>query len=110
MPKLQNAGWDSDPHSNAEQRGFTDVQIVVRGSKAERKKNKRADFQLVAVRKHLPDVLTAVAPERRYVASRRRKVRPISDHGNVNEIIGKFGSADQLRNAVNQLQSLLYAE
>jgi len=37
------------------------------------------------------------------------KVRPISDHGDVNEIIGKFGGADQLRNAVNQLQSLLYA-
>jgi type I restriction enzyme R subunit len=37
------------------------------------------------------------------------KVRPISDHGNVNEIIGKFGGADQLRNAVNQLQPLLYA-
>jgi type I restriction enzyme M protein len=37
------------------------------------------------------------------------KVRPISDHDNVNEIIGKFGGADQLRNAVNQLQSLLYA-
>ena len=37
------------------------------------------------------------------------KVRPISDHGNVNEIIGKFGGADQLRNAVSQLQSLLYA-
>lgn len=37
------------------------------------------------------------------------KVRPISDHGNVNEIVGKFGGADQLRNAVNQLQSLLYA-
>jgi hypothetical protein len=28
---------------------------------------------------------------------------PISDHGNVNEIIGKFGGADQLPNAVNQL-------
>jgi hypothetical protein len=30
--------------------------------------------------------------------------------GNVNEIIGIFGGADQLRNAVNQLQWLLYAE
>jgi hypothetical protein len=30
-------------------------------------------------------------------------------HRNVNEIIGKFGGADQLGNAVNQLQSLLYA-
>jgi len=37
------------------------------------------------------------------------KVPPISRHGNVNEIINKFGGADQLRNAVNQLQSLLYA-
>jgi hypothetical protein len=37
------------------------------------------------------------------------KVPPISLRGNVNEIIGKFGGADQLRNAVNQLQSLLYA-
>jgi len=37
------------------------------------------------------------------------KVPPISQHGNVNEIIGKFGGADQLRNGVNQLQSLLYA-
>jgi type I restriction enzyme R subunit len=37
------------------------------------------------------------------------KVPPISQHGNVAEIIGKFGGTDQLRNAVNQLQSLLYA-
>ncbi len=37
------------------------------------------------------------------------KLPPISHHGNVNEIIGKFGGADQLRSAVNQLQSLLYA-
>jgi type I restriction enzyme R subunit len=37
------------------------------------------------------------------------KVPPISHRGNVNEIIGKFGGADQLRNAVNQLQTLLYA-
>jgi len=37
------------------------------------------------------------------------KAPPISQHGHVNEIIGKFGSADQLRNALNQLQSLLYA-
>jgi len=36
-------------------------------------------------------------------------VPPISQRGNVNEIIGKFGGADQLRNAVNQLQALLYA-
>ena len=34
---------------------------------------------------------------------------PITHHGNVNEIIGKFGGAGQLRTAVNQLQLLLYA-
>jgi type I restriction enzyme R subunit len=46
VPKLQAAGWDSDPHSIAEQRSFTDGRIVVRGSKAERKKTKRADYLL----------------------------------------------------------------
>ncbi len=32
-----------------------------------------------------------------------------SHHGNVAEIIGTFGGADQLRNAVNQLETLLHA-
>lgn len=34
---------------------------------------------------------------------------PINSHGNVIEIAGKFGDVAQLRDAVNQLQSLLYA-
>ena len=46
VPKLQAAGWDSDPHSIAEQRCFTDGRIVVRGNKAERKRGKRADYLL----------------------------------------------------------------
>jgi type I restriction enzyme R subunit len=37
------------------------------------------------------------------------KVPPISACGNVAEIAEKFGGADQLRHAVNQLQTLLYA-
>ena len=37
------------------------------------------------------------------------KLPPISHHGNVAKIIGKFGGPDQLRNAVKDLQSLLYA-
>jgi type I restriction enzyme R subunit len=37
------------------------------------------------------------------------KVSPVSRHGNVNEIIGKFGGAEKLLSAVNQLQSFLYA-
>ena len=50
---LQALGWENEPHSITEQRGFT-----------------------------LP---------------------------NMAEIIGKFGHADRLRNAVNELQSLLYS-
>jgi hypothetical protein len=52
-------------------------------------------------------VLTPFAPKRRAVAPGRRT--PIFQHGNVNEIIGKFGGADQIRNVVNRLQLLLYA-
>ena len=52
------------------------------------------ELQWVAVRQHLPDV---------------QNLPPISQRGNVNEIIGKFGGADQLRNGVNQLPTLLYA-
>jgi type I restriction enzyme R subunit len=46
VPKLQAAGWDNDPHSIAEQRYFTGGRIVVRGSRAERRKGKRADYLL----------------------------------------------------------------
>jgi type I restriction enzyme R subunit len=37
------------------------------------------------------------------------KVAPISERGNVGEIIGFFGGPDRLRNAVIELQSLLYS-
>jgi type I restriction enzyme, R subunit len=37
------------------------------------------------------------------------KVPPISQHGNVVEIAGLFGGPDQLRQAVGELQQLLYA-
>ena len=37
------------------------------------------------------------------------KVPPISEHGNVGEIIGIFGGAERLKKAVDQLQVLLYA-
>ena len=35
-------------------------------------------------------------------------VPPISDHGNVTEIVTSFGGPDRLRNAVEELQKLLY--
>ena len=37
------------------------------------------------------------------------KVPPISEHGNVIEIVDKFGGADKLREALNEMQTLLYA-
>ncbi len=37
------------------------------------------------------------------------KVLPISQRGNVNEIVGKFGGAENLRAVVTALQNLLYA-
>ena len=37
------------------------------------------------------------------------KVEPISRHGNVMEIAALFDGPDKLRNAVNELQTLLYA-
>ena len=37
------------------------------------------------------------------------KVEPISQHGNVVEIAAKFGGADQLRDALEKMQTLLYA-
>ncbi len=37
------------------------------------------------------------------------KVDPISRHGNVVEIASFYGGPERLREAVNQLQTLLYA-
>ncbi len=38
------------------------------------------------------------------------KVAPISDHGNVLKIAGKFGGPEELRDAVDRLQTLLYSD
>lgn len=45
-PKLQAAGWDSEPRSIAEQRTFTDGRITVAGQLTHRGKKKRADYIL----------------------------------------------------------------
>ena len=46
VPKLQAAGWDTDPHSIAEQRSITDGRIVPVGKGFIRKPPKRVDFLL----------------------------------------------------------------
>src|ERR1700736_1460123 len=46
VPKLVAAGWDSDPHSIAEQRTVTDGRIVPVGRGFVRKPPKRVDYLL----------------------------------------------------------------
>lgn len=46
VPKLQAAGWETEPHSITEQRSFTDGRIIVVGSKARRQPQKRTDYLL----------------------------------------------------------------
>ena len=46
VPKLQAAGWDTEPHAIAEQRTFTDGRIIVAGGKVRRGEQKRADYLL----------------------------------------------------------------
>ena len=46
VPKLLAAGWDSDPHSIAEQRSITDGRIIPVGKGFVRKSPKRVDFLL----------------------------------------------------------------
>src|SRR5213594_1416478 len=46
VPLLQSAGWDSEPHSIAEQRTITDGRIVPVGKGFIRKPPKRVDYLL----------------------------------------------------------------
>src|SRR6185295_15117817 len=46
VPRLQAAGWDTDPHSIAEQRTITDGRIVPLGKGFIRKTPKRVDYLL----------------------------------------------------------------
>ena len=46
LPGLVAAGWDTEPHSIAEQRAFTDGRIVVTGARTRRRPQKRADYLL----------------------------------------------------------------
>jgi type I restriction enzyme R subunit len=56
VPKLQQAGWDTDPHAINEQKTFTDGRITVAGHLMSRGKAKRADYLL----RYTRDVLLAV--------------------------------------------------
>ena len=88
--------------------------VLTRRQRADRvKKQQAAFFKFFApeAREILNDLLEKYATdgELQFTLPDVLKLPPISHHGNVKEIVGIFGGEDQLRNAVNQLQSLLYA-
>lgn len=46
VPRLRDSGWETDPHSIAEQKTFTDGRVLLRGKTAKRGPQKRADYLL----------------------------------------------------------------
>ncbi len=102
-----------DAHKLAGYLAF-DARVLTRRQRADRmKKQELAFFNYFApeARQILNDLLEKYAAdgELQFTLPDVLKVPPISQHGNVAEIIGKFGGAEQLRNAVSQLRTLLYA-
>ena len=88
--------------------------VLTRRQRADRLKQQQAAFFgyfAPEAREILGDLLEKYAAdgELQFTLPDVLKLPPISHHGSVNEIVGKFGGADQLRTAVNQLQTLLYA-
>jgi hypothetical protein len=59
LPKLNDAGWDNEPHSFTEQKTFTDGRIVVIGDTVRRSSQKRADYLLRYTRDFLIGVVEA---------------------------------------------------
>ncbi len=108
---LQAGKPDADPFDLLCHLAFN-APILTRRQRADRtKKTQVAFFNFFAPesREILNDLLEKYAAdgELQFTLPDALKVRPISDHGKVNEIINKFGGSDQLRNAVNQLQLFL---
>ncbi|MCS6803432.1 MAG: hypothetical protein NZ773_16010, partial [Dehalococcoidia bacterium] len=79
VPALQAAGWDTAPHSIAEQRTITDGRIVPVGRGFVRKPPKRVDFLLRCRRDFPLAVVEAKASYRRLPAHHRQC--PARSHG-----------------------------
>ena len=89
--------------------------LLTRRQRADRvKRQQTAFFSYFApeAREILNDLLEKYAAdgELQFTLPDVLKVPPISKHGNVAEIAKHFGGLEQLGTAVNQLQSLLYAD
>src|SRR5438552_12784362 len=62
VPKLQGAGWDSEPYSIAEQRTITDGRIVPVGKSFIRRPPKRVDY-ILRYRRDFPLAVVEAKPE-----------------------------------------------
>lgn len=85
-----------------------------RRERAQRLKSERKDFfdQFVPKARQILDELLEKYADHgaaQFVIPDVLQIPPISGHGNLPEIIQLFGGADELRNAVTELQNLLYA-
>ncbi len=87
VPKLQAAGWDTDPHRVNEQVTFTDGRIIAAGSKGHRRPGKRADYLL----RYRPDLSIAVVEAKASYCSAADGLQQAKDYA---EILGlKFAYA-----------------
>ncbi|GHU17849.1 DEAD/DEAH box helicase [Betaproteobacteria bacterium] len=77
-PALQTAGWETDPHSIAEQRTFTDGRIVVQGARATRRPGKRADYILFYTR-DFPIAVVEAKVEDKHAASGLQQAKEYAD-------------------------------
>jgi type I restriction enzyme R subunit len=88
--------------------------LRTRRERAQRLRSDRRDFfdrYGIPARTVLDELLEKYAEHgaAQFVIPDVLKVPPVSNHGNVSEIIEMFGGADRLRTAVTELQNLLYA-
>ena len=88
--------------------------LRTRRERAQRLRESHADFFSrygPEARQILDDLLEkyAVYGDAQFVLPDVLKVPPLSDHGQVGDIIRLFGGPDQLRYAVTELQTHLYA-
>lgn len=110
---LQAGKPDADPFDLLCHLAFN-APVLTRRQRAERVKKQEINFfaQFAPeVREILAELLEKYATdgELQFTLPDVLKVSPISHHGNVAEIVAKFGGSDQLRKAVTNLQILLYS-
>lgn len=87
VPKLQAAGWDTEPHRLNEQVTFTDGRIIVAGHHGHRRPGKRADYIL----RYRPDMAIAVVEAKPSYASPGQGLQQAKEYA---EILGlKFAYA-----------------